>query len=38
MKKLLVSLFVLVLFVVVIVQLIQEGGLFISKLLDKRRK
>lgn len=27
-----------ILFVVVIVQLIQEGGLFISKLLDKRRK
>ncbi len=27
-----------ILFVVLIVQLIQEGGLFISKLLDKRRK
>ena len=27
-----------ILFVVIIVQLIQEGGLFISKKLDKRRK
>ena len=27
-----------ILFVVIIVQLFQEGGLFISKLIDKRRK
>lgn len=33
-----VGMWVCILFVVIIVQLIQEGGLFISKKLDKRRK
>ncbi|MBQ8292822.1 MAG: ABC transporter permease [Bacilli bacterium] len=33
-----VGMWICILFVVIIVQLIQEGGLFISKKLDKRRK
>ena len=32
------GMWICILFVVIMVQLIQEGGLFISKLLDKRRK
>ena len=33
-----IGMWLCILFVVIIVQLIQEGGLFISKKLDKRRK